>query len=58
MYLVLFSLVLNFNFKLNFKFKFNLKLNLNFNFLGLVMKSRIQNFTKIGWILAELGPVK
>ena len=53
--LVLFSLVLNFNFKLNFKFKF--KLNLNFNFLGLVMRSKNQNFTKITWILAELGPI-
>ena len=30
----------------------------SYTLLELVMRCRIQNLAKIGWILAELGPVK
>ena len=30
----------------------------SYTLLGLVMRCRIKNLTKIGWILAELGSVK
>jgi len=30
----------------------------SYSLLGLVMRCTIQNLTKIGWMLAELGPVK